>query len=101
MRITPLQDRVLIRRSNDKERTKSGIYLAPNQDSDRPSTGTVLKVGPDVSSELRSIQPNHKVVFGKYSGTEVEINRKKYLLVREEEIIAVIDTQETTEKEVK
>jgi chaperonin GroES len=93
--IRPLDDRVWVEPDEPEEKTESGIYL-PEQAKERPQTGQVLAVGPgklndDGSRTQPSVKEGDKVVFGKYAGTEVELDGEEQKLVRESELLAVLE----------
>lgn len=81
----PLGDRVLIERENTEAKTESGILL-PFQATKKMPYGTVINYG----AKVTSFQIGDTVLFGEYSGTEIEVNKKRYLIMREEEVIGII-----------
>jgi len=87
--VTPLGNRVFIKQKEAEKISKGGIHLAPNA-QDKPSEGTVSAVGPLVTE----VTTGDVVMYGKYSGTEVEVEDKKYLLVKEQDILAIIGQHE-------
>jgi chaperonin GroES len=94
MTIKPLGDRVLVQALDAKEVSKSGIII-PDTAKERPMEGRVVAVGPGrLSDEGNRIAPEVKkgdtVLYGKYSGTEVKIDGKEYLILRETDILAVL-----------
>jgi chaperonin GroES len=94
MNIKPLGDRVLVEALDAKEVSKSGIII-PDTAKERPSEGKVVAVGPGrVNDEGKRIDPEVKkgdtVLYGKYSGTEVTVGDKEYLILRETDILAVL-----------
>ncbi|HMB69221.1 MAG TPA: co-chaperone GroES [bacterium] len=94
MNIKPLGDRVLVQAMDAKEVSKSGIII-PDTAKERPSEGKVVAVGPGrVSDEGKRIDLEVKkgdtVLYGKYSGTEVTVGDKEYLILRETDILAVL-----------
>lgn len=94
MTIKPLGDRVLVEALDAKEVSKSGIII-PDTAKERPMEGRVIAVGPGrLSDEGNRISPEVKkgdtVLYGKYSGTEVKIDGKEYLILRETDILAVL-----------
>jgi len=91
----PLYDRVLVRKATVEERTKGGI-LIPEEAQDRPLEGTVVRIGKgkrDINGVLwpLDVQEGNTVLFGKYAGTEVMVDGEKVLMLREEEILLVIE----------
>jgi chaperonin GroES len=95
MSVKPLEDRVLIKPLDPEKKTASGIYL-PESAKEKPMQGTVVAVGPgkmlDNGERVKpSVKKGDTVVFGKYSGTEVEIKNITHLIVRESELLGVIE----------
>jgi chaperonin GroES len=94
MKIKPLGDRVLIQVLDAKEVSKSGIII-PDTAKERPQEGRVVAVGPGrINDEGNRIDPEVKkgdtVLYGKYSGTEVQVEGEEYLILRETDILAVL-----------
>jgi chaperonin GroES len=95
MKIKPLHDRVVVRRIEEEERTPGGVII-PDTAKEKPMQGQVLAVGPGARDESgKRIQPDVKagdtILFGKYSGQEIKIEGEEYLIMREDEVLAVID----------
>jgi chaperonin GroES len=95
MAVKPLEDRILIKPLDRETKTASGIYL-PESAAEKPMQGTVIATGPgkllDSGERAKpSVKGGDVVVFGKYSGTEVEIKGDTHLVVRESELLGVID----------
>jgi chaperonin GroES len=96
MKIRPLQDRVLVKRLEQEEKTKGGIII-PDTAKEKPIEGKVLavgagKVGDDGKQRPLDVKPGDRVLFGKYSGTEVKIDGEEALILREEDILGVIES---------
>jgi len=94
MKIRPLQDRVVIKRIEAEERTKGGIII-PDAAKEKPIEGKVVAVGNGKVLKNGSLQPldvkvGDRVLFGKYSGTEVKIDGEEHMLLREDDILAVL-----------
>jgi len=94
MKIKPLGDRVVIQASESKEQTRGGIVL-PDTAKEKPQEGKVVAVGTGKKTDDGKIVPlNVKVgdivLYGKYSGTEITVEDKEYLIVREEDILAIV-----------
>ena len=93
MKLVPLFDRVVLKQLLAEETTKSGIVL-PGQAKEKPSQGEVVAVGPggviDGKEVKMQVKEKDKVIYSKYSGTEVEIDGETYLVVKQNDIIAVI-----------
>lgn len=93
--LKPLNDRVVVEYALHEERTKGGIVI-PDTVKEKPAKGTVVAVGPGKRLESGTLQPmsvkvGDVVLFGKYAGTEVELD-KKYMVMREDDIMAVIQS---------
>jgi chaperonin GroES len=94
MKARPLHDRVLLKRIEEKETVKGGIII-PDTAKEKPMEGEVISVGPGKMMEdgKRSpvdVKAGDRVLFGKYAGTEIKIDDKEYVIMREEEILAVL-----------
>jgi len=92
--LKPLADRVIVKPSQAEEKTKGGIIL-PDTAKEKPIEGTVVAVGPGkVSDEGKAtkleVKVGDKVLYGKYSGTEVTVEGEEYLIMRESDIFAII-----------
>jgi chaperonin GroES len=90
--VTPLHDRVLIKRIEEKESIKGGIII-PDTAKEKPQEGEVIAVGPGARDEHGKLQAldlkaGDRVLFGKYSGTEIKVDDEDYLILREDEILA-------------
>ena len=95
MKIRPLQDRILIKRVAEEEKTKGGIII-PDSAKEKPSEGEVVAVGAgktDDKGELRALEvkKGDRILFGKYSGNEVKIDGVEHLLLREDEVLGVLE----------
>ena len=95
MKIRPLQDRVIVQRVKEEEKTKGGLFI-PDTAKEKPIEGTVVAVGNGKVSEdgtLRKldVKEGDRVLFGKYSGTEVKIEGEEHLILREDDILGVIE----------
>jgi chaperonin GroES len=95
MKIRPLQDRVIVRRVKEEEKTKGGLFI-PDTAKEKPIEATVLAVGngkvlEDGTVRKLDIQEGDRVLFGKYSGTEVKIDGEDHLILREDDILGVIE----------
>lgn len=94
MNLRPLHDRVIVKREEKETTTAGGIVLASSA-AEKPAEGTVVAVGPGKAldnGEVRALQvkAGDKVLFGKFSGSEVKVNGEDYVIMREEEIFAII-----------
>jgi chaperonin GroES len=95
VKIRPLQDRVILKRIEEEEKTKGGIII-PDTAKEKPQEGRVVAVGKGKVNEGGKITPldvkvNDRVLFGKYSGTEINIDGEEHLILREEDILGVIE----------
>ena len=95
MKVRPLHDRVLIKRVEEETKTAGGIVL-PGTAAEKPSRGNVIAVGRGKLLENGDIRPldvkeGDHVLFGKYSGSEVKVDGEDYIIMREDEIMAVIE----------
>ncbi|MCL2779388.1 MAG: co-chaperone GroES [Polyangiaceae bacterium] len=95
MNIRPLQDRVILKRVKEEEKTKGGIII-PDTAKEKPIEGEVVAVGngkvlDDGSVKKVDVKVGDRVLFGKYSGTEVKIDGDERLIVREDDILAVLE----------
>jgi len=96
MKIKPIADHLLIEPLEEEEKTKAGIFLPESADKERPEQGKVVAVGPGKKNEKGGIVPleikvGQKVLFTKYGPTEIKVDGKKYLIAKEEDILAIIE----------
>ena len=89
MNIKPLADRVLVKPAPAEEKTVSGIII-PDSAKEKPLKGEVLAVGNGTKDEEMVVKPGDSVLFGKYAGTELEWDGEKYLIMRQNDILAII-----------
>lgn len=99
MEIKPLQDRVLVERIEKEEKTAGGIII-PDTAKEKPAEGKVVAVGPGKTTEegkviALDVEVGDHILFAKYAGTEVKVDGVEYLLMREEEILGVIEGSES------
>ena len=89
--VTPLHDRVLIKRIEEKESVKGGIII-PDTAKEKPQEGEVIAVGAGKIEKGErvpmDVKPGDRILFGKYSGTEIKLDNEEFLILREEEILA-------------
>jgi chaperonin GroES len=91
MNIKPLGDRILIKRMEAEEKTKSGIVL-PNSAKEQPQLAEVLAVGSKISgAENPDIQAGDKIIFSKYAGTEIKLEEKEYTILKLADVLAVVE----------
>ncbi len=98
MRFRPLHDRVLVRRIEEEEKTKGGIII-PDTAKEKPQQGEVVAVGPGARTEDGRLIPmdvkvGDKILFGKWAGTEVKIEGEEYLILKESDILGVLEETE-------
>lgn len=94
MKLRPLQDRILVQRVEEETTTKGGIII-PDTAKEKPAEGKVIavgngKVGEDGKRVALEIKAGDRILFGKYSGTEVKIDGEEYLIMREDDVLGVI-----------
>lgn len=89
MNIKPLADRVLVEPAEAEERTAGGIYI-PDTAKEKPQKGNVVAVGPGKPDEPTTVKVGDTVLYGKYSGSELQFDGKDYLMMRESDILAII-----------
>jgi chaperonin GroES len=95
MKIRPLQDRILVKRIEEEEQTEGGIII-PDTAKEKPIEGKVIAVGKGKVSEDGKMMPldvkkGDRILFGKYAGTEVKIEGEEHLIMREEDVLGVIE----------
>jgi chaperonin GroES len=95
MQVRPLHDRVLVKRMNEEEKSKGGIII-PDTAKEKPIQGEIIAVGQGRVTEDGKIRPldvkkGDKVLFGKYAGTEIKIDGDEFLMMREEDILGVLN----------
>ncbi|MBS7246146.1 MAG: co-chaperone GroES [Bacteroidales bacterium] len=89
MMIRPLADRVLIEPKEAETKTASGIYI-PDTAKEKPQQGAVLAAGPGKKDEPMEVKVGDNVLYGKYAGTEVTVDGKTYLIVKQSDILAIL-----------
>ena len=102
MNFRPLHDRVLLRRLEQEERTPGGVII-PDTAKEKPMEGEVVAVGPGARDEKGAVQPldvkaGDRVLFGKWSGTEVKIDGEEFLIMKEADIMGIIEISATKRK---
>lgn len=95
MKIRPLQDRILVKRLEEEEKTKGGIII-PDTAKEKPSEGKVVAVGKGKILEDGKVAPldvkvGDKILFSKYSGTEVKLEGDEHLILKEEDILGIVE----------
>ena len=94
MKIRPLADRILVRRIEEKEVKKGGIII-PDTAKEKPQEGEVIAVGPGAIGEdgkrtAMEVKKGDRILMGKYAGTDVKIDGKEYIILREDDVLAII-----------
>jgi len=94
-KLTPLHDRIVVRRVEEAETTRGGIII-PDSAKDKPQEGEVVSVGKGKSNEEGKVFPldvkaGDRILFGKYSGTDIKIDGEDFLIMREEEVLGILE----------
>jgi chaperonin GroES len=102
MHFRPLHDRVLVLRIDAEEKTAGGIII-PDTAKEKPQEGEIVAAGPGARNEQGQlvpidVKPGDRVLFGKWSGTEVKIDGQDYLIMKENDLLGVVDTSGSTRK---
>jgi chaperonin GroES len=102
MKFRPLHDRIVIRRLDGEEKTKGGIII-PDTAKEKPQEGVVVAVGPGARDESGNLVPTEltagdRILFGKWSGTEVKIDGEELLIMKESDVMGVLVTTEARRK---
>ena len=97
MKIRPLQDRILVKRIEEEEKTKGGIII-PDSAKEKPQQGKVIAAGPGKVDEkgnriAMEVKKGDTILFGKYSGNEIRIGEDEHLIMREDDVLAVIEKE--------
>ncbi|MGE4233846.1 MAG: co-chaperone GroES [Bacteriovoracia bacterium] len=95
MQVRPLHDRILVKRLNEEEKTKGGIII-PDSAKEKPAEGQVVAAGAGRRTEdgklvALEVKKGDKILFGKYSGTEIKIDGEEYLIMREDDVLGVLN----------
>ena len=102
MGIRPLQDRVIVKRTEEEEKTKGGIII-PDTAKEKPQEGEIIAAGPGARDESGKLVPldvkaGDKVLFGKWSGTEVKIDGEELLIMKESDVMGVVEGTSSSSK---
>ena len=89
MSLKPLNDRVLVKRLESEERTASGLYI-PDTAKEKPLAGKVIAVGPGTSDVKMEVKVGDQVLYGKYAGQEINVDGTDYLIMKQQDILAII-----------
>ena len=95
MKIRPLQDRILVKRLEEEEKTKGGIII-PDTAKEKPQEGKVIAVGGGKVNEDGKVRPldvkkGDRILLGKYSGTEVNLDGEEHLIIREDDVLGILE----------
>ena len=95
MKLRPLDDRIVIKQSEAEEKTSGGIIL-PDSAKEKPQIGKVIATGPgklldDGKRAQMSVKKNDKVIYAKYIGSEIEIDNKNYVILRESDVLGIVE----------
>jgi len=96
MKIRPLQDRVIVKRVKEEDKTKGGLFI-PDTAKEKPVEGVVIAVGngkvlENGTSRKLDVKEGDRILFGKYSGTEVKIDGEEHLMMREDDILCIVQS---------
>ena len=102
MKFRPLHDRVVVRRIEEDDRTRGGIII-PDTAKEKPQEGEVIAVGPGARNEAGQIQaldvkPGDRILFGKWSGTEIRLDGEDLLIMKESDVMGVIEAAASVKK---
>jgi chaperonin GroES len=97
MKIRPLYDRIVVKRVEQKEQMQGGLYI-PDSAKEKPQEGEVVAVGKGKRLENGTtvpldVQPGDRILFGKYSGSDIKLDDEEYLIMREDEVLGILDAQ--------
>lgn len=90
MNVKPLADRVLVEPKEAETKTASGLFI-PDTAKEKPQAGTVVAVGPGKKDEPMELKVGDKVLYGKYAGTELNVDGKIYIMMRQGDVMAVVE----------
>ena len=95
MKIRPLHDRILVKRIDEEAKTKGGIII-PDTAKEKPQEGKVVAVGKGKVTDDGKLQPldvkkGDRILFGKYSGTEIKVDGEEHLIIREDDVLAILE----------
>ena len=101
-KLTPLHDRILVKRIEEAETTRGGIII-PDSAKDKPQEGEVIAAGKGKINDEGKVRPldvkeGDRILFGKYSGTEIKIDAEDFIIMREEEVLGILTGAKKTEK---
>jgi chaperonin GroES len=104
MKIRPLYDRLVVKRVEQQEQMQGGLYI-PDTAKEKPQEGEVVAVGKGKRLEdgkviPLDVQPGDRILFGKYSGSDIKMDGQEYLIMREDEVLGILETQPQVAKKV-
>ena len=102
MKIRPLYDRIVVKRIETQEQMQGGLYI-PDSAKEKPQEGEVVAVGKGKRLEdgkviPLDVQPGDRILFGKYSGSDIKMDGEEYLIMREDEVLGILDAQSKAQK---
>jgi chaperonin GroES len=102
MKIRPLYDRIVVKRIEDKEQMQGGLYI-PDTAKEKPQEGEVVAVGKGKRLEdgkvvALDVQVGDRILFGKYSGSDIKLDGEEYLIMREDEVLGILDSKPVAAK---
>ena len=102
MKIRPLYDRIVVKRIEEKEQMQSGLYI-PDTAKEKPQEGEVVAVGKGKRLEdgkvvTLDVQVGDRILFGKYSGSDIKLDGEEYLIMREDEVLGILDSKPVAAK---
>ena len=102
MKIRPLYDRIVVRRIEQQEQMQGGLYI-PDSAKEKPQEGEVVSVGKGKRLEdgkvvALDVQPGDRILFGKYSGNDIKLDGEEYLIMREDEVLGILDAAQKAAK---
>ena len=102
MKIRPLYDRIVVKRIEQKEQMQGGLYI-PDTAKEKPQEGEVVAVGKGKRLEdgkviALDVQPGDRILFGKYSGSDIKLDSEEYLIMREDEVLGILESAPKTAK---
>jgi chaperonin GroES len=96
IRVRPLQDRVIVKRVEEQEQKSAGGIIIPDTAKEKPQEGKVVAVGPGRREDGKvltvDVKVGDRILFGKYSGTEIKLDGQEHLILREEDILGVVES---------
>ena len=103
MKIRPLYDRVVVKRVDDKEAAMQGVLYIPDSAKEKPQEGEVMAVGKGKRLEdgkliALDVHVGDRILFGKYSGSDIKLDGEEYMIMREDEILGILDKQPVAKK---